>query len=80
MRGEVPPSECHLGGTAAIRRALLGPGTVERHERVSGLKVVLATALLILSATPHGLTNQLDHRRRLSRARWAVQDGHVAGG
>src|SRR5260221_12888414 len=27
--GEVPPAECHLGGTAATRRALLGTGDAE---------------------------------------------------
>src|SRR5258708_1135056 len=27
--GEVPPAECHPGGTAATRRALLGPRDAE---------------------------------------------------
>ena len=27
--GEVPPAECHPGGTAATRQALLGPGDAE---------------------------------------------------
>ena len=51
-RGEVPPAECHLGGTAATRGALFGirtrDGRMGKGPQLSGVKNCIGHRLLSL--------------------------------